>query len=246
MNSISAARKLHRRDHSTKLMTEAAAAVTDLKFSLSFLLTEWEDLVDAWQLESWESYRDIKRLGRKTRLQESQRATLWAVLDAVRGRLRAEGFITHAEIFTRLAAQVESRKHPPFEFIVVDEAQDLSVSQLKFLAALGGKRPNGLFFAGDLGQRIFQQPFSWKSLGVDIRGRARTLHINYRTSHQIRMQTDRLLGPEVADVDGNTEDRRGTVSVFNGPAPGSSDVRQVRKRKTTRLPPGWQNAAGKG
>jgi superfamily I DNA/RNA helicase len=54
---------------------------------------------------------------------------------------------------------------------------------------------------------------------VDIRGRARTLHINYRTSHQIRMQTDRLLGPEVADVDGNIEERRGTVSVFNGPAP---------------------------
>jgi superfamily I DNA/RNA helicase len=102
---------------------------------------------------------------------------------------------------------------------VVDEAQDLSVAQLKFLAALGGKRLNSLFFAGDLGQRIFQQPFSWKSLGVDIRGRARTLHINYRTSHQIRMQTDRLLGPELADVDGNAEERRGTVSIFNGPAP---------------------------
>jgi superfamily I DNA/RNA helicase len=33
------------------------------------------------------------------------------------------------------------------------------------------------------------------------------------------MQADRLLGPEVSDVDGNTEDRRGTVSVFNGPPP---------------------------
>jgi hypothetical protein len=33
---------------------------------------------------------------------------------------------------------------------------------------LGGSRPNSLFFAGDLGQRIFQQPFSWKALGVDI------------------------------------------------------------------------------
>jgi superfamily I DNA/RNA helicase len=33
------------------------------------------------------------------------------------------------------------------------------------------------------------------------------------------MQADRLLGPELADVDGNTEDRRGTVSVFNGPEP---------------------------
>ena len=201
-----------------RFMTEAAAA-HEFKFSLSFLLTEWEELVDAWQLQSWESYRDIKRLGRKTRLQESQRAMLWAVLDAVRGRLHTEGFVTHAEIFTRLARQLESRKHPPFEFVIVDEAQDLSVAQLKFLAALGGTRPNSLFFAGDLGQRIFQQPFSWKSLGVDIRGRARTLHINYRTSHQIRLQTSRLLGPEVADVDGNSEDRRGTVSLFNGPAP---------------------------
>ena len=202
-----------------KLISESASAATDLKFSVSFLITEWEDLVDAWQLEAWESYRDIKRLGRKTRLQESQRAAVWAVLDSVRGRLRAEGYITHAELFTRLAAQVGTRKHPPFEFIVVDEAQDLSVSQLKFLAALGGKRPDGLFLAGDLGQRIFLQPFSWKSLGVDIRGRARTLHINYRTSHQIRTQTDRLLGPELADVDGNVEDRRGTVSIFNGPLP---------------------------
>lgn len=33
------------------------------------------------------------------------------------------------------------------------------------------------------------------------------------------MQADRLLGPEVSDVDGNTEERSGTVSVFNGPAP---------------------------
>jgi mRNA-degrading endonuclease RelE of RelBE toxin-antitoxin system len=202
-----------------QFMTEAAAKVADFKFSLSFLLTEWEDLVDAWQLETWESYRDIKRLGRKTRLQESQRAILWRAFDTVRGRLSTEGFVTHAAIFTCLADQLGSRKHPPFEFVVVDEAQDLSVAQLKFLAALGGKRQNGLFFSGDLGQRIFQQPFSWKSLGVDIRGRARTLHINYRTSHQIRIQTDRLLGPEVADVDGNTEERRGTVSVFNGPTP---------------------------
>lgn len=88
---------------------------------------------------------------------------------------------------------------------------------MRFLAALAVNKINGLFFAGDLGQRIFLQAFSWKSLGVDIRGRSRTLHINYRTSHQIRMQADHLLGPSVSDVDGNIEDRKGTVSVFNGP-----------------------------
>jgi superfamily I DNA/RNA helicase len=55
------------------------------------------------------------------------------------------------------------------------------------------------------------------------------LHINYRTSHQIRVQADRLLVPEVSDVDGNTEDRRGTVSVFNGADP---EVRSFSDAKT--------------
>ncbi len=53
----------------------------------------------------------------------------------------------------------------------------------------------------------------------DIRGRSRTLRVNYRTSHQIRAQADRLLSPEVMDVDGNAENRSDTVSVFNGPPP---------------------------
>ena len=101
----------------------------------------------------------------------------------------------------------------------VDEAQDISIPQLRFLAALGASTPNTLFFAGDLGQRIFQQPFSWKALGVDVRGRSRTLRVNYRTSHQIRSQADRLLEPQVMDADGNVEERSDTVSVLNGPAP---------------------------
>jgi superfamily I DNA/RNA helicase len=122
-------------------------------------------------------------------------------------------------MFSKLATLMAGSKSPPFEFAVIDEAQDMGVAHLRFLASLGGERPNGLFFAGDLGQRIFQQPFSWLALGVDIRGRARTLRVNYRTSHQIRMQADRLLAPDVTDADGNTEERGDTVSVFNGAAP---------------------------
>ncbi|MCH8136894.1 MAG: DEAD/DEAH box helicase [Proteobacteria bacterium] len=201
------------------LLKEASEKAENSKFSQQFLLTEWTEVVDAWQLDTWEAYRDVRRLGRKTRLPEQQRAVLWSIFDAVRTQLVRLDIITFPGLFRQLSVKVSERKHPPFEYVVVDEAQDISVSQLRFLAALGGQRPNSLFFAGDLGQRIFQQPFSWKSLGVDIRGRSRTLHINYRTSHQIRMQADRLLGPEVSDVDGNTEERRGTVSVFNGAAP---------------------------
>ena len=201
------------------LLKEASGKAENSKFSQQFLLAEWTDVVDAWQLDTWDAYRDVRRLGRKTRLPEQQRALLWSIFDGVRTQLAHLKLVTFPGLFCQLSANISERKHPPFEYVVVDEAQDISVSQLRFLAALGGQRPNSLFFAGDLGQRIFQPPFSWKSLGVDIRGRSRTLHINYRTSHQIRMQADRLLGPEVSDVDGNTEERCGTVSVFNGAVP---------------------------
>lgn len=202
-----------------QLLEHASKAVDAHKFSLHFLVTEWEQIVDAWQLASWDAYRDVTRLGRKTRLPEPQRAILWSIFEQVRVALAAQKLVTHAGMFTRLATTLTAAKHPPFEFAVVDEAQDLSMAHLRFLAALGAMRPDALFFAGDLGQRIFQQPFSWKALGVDIRGRSRTLRINYRTSHQIRQQADRLLGDQAVDVDGNTETRSDTVSVFNGPPP---------------------------
>ena len=202
-----------------ELLKESAAAVGGHKFSPRFLVMEWAQIVDAWQLESWEAYRDVARLGRKTRLPEAQRVVLWSIFERVRTGLNSGNMVTQAGLFTALAAELAKAKNRPYDFAVVDEAQDIGVAELRFFAALGADRPNALFFAGDLGQRIFQQPFSWKSLGVDIRGRSRTLRVNYRTSHQIRMQADRLLGPKVTDVDGNEEDRSDTVSVFNGPPP---------------------------
>jgi superfamily I DNA/RNA helicase/mRNA-degrading endonuclease RelE of RelBE toxin-antitoxin system len=202
-----------------ELIRTASKQLEDHRFSQYFLMTEWEQVVDAWQLETWEEYRNVLRLGRKTRLPENRRIILWSIFEQVRTDLQAMKLVTYPGLFSRLAEHYEDGSHSPYDFIVIDESQDVSVSQMKFLAALGANEPNSLFFAGDLGQRIFQQPFSWKALGVDIRGRSRTLRINYRTSHQIRKQADKLLGPELADVDGNTEERTGTISVFNGPIP---------------------------
>jgi hypothetical protein len=201
------------------LLRAAADHVGQHKFSPAFLQTEWEQVVDAWQLDTWEAYRDVVRLGRKTRLPEAQRAMLWSIFEEVRSCLLSRKVITRPDMFTKLAAAIAESRNPPFDFAVVDEAQDLGVAHLRFLASLGRWRQDALFFTGDLGQRIFQQPFSWLALGVDIRGRSKTLRVNYRTSHQIRMQADRLLGPEVSDADGNSEERSRTVSVFNGAAP---------------------------
>ena len=202
-----------------ELIGQAAAEIEDHKFSPHFLWTEWSRVVDAWQLESWEAYRDVMRLGRKTRLAEAQRTVLWSIFSKVRDGLAERGLLTEAKMFQRLEHHFGAAAHPPFEYCVIDEAQDIGVAELRFLAAHSAGRPDSLFFAGDLGQRIFRTPFSWRALGVDVRGRSHTLRINYRTSHQIRRQADRLLPPELADVDGITERRGGTVSAFNGPEP---------------------------
>ena len=201
------------------LLRECAATVDLGRMTPALLRGEWEQVVDPWQLSTWEGYRDVSRLGRKTRLPEKSRALLWKVFERVRLELDTRGLLTLAELYYRTARALRESGDQPFSAIIVDEAQDISIPQLRLLAALGGNRRNSLFFAGDLGQRIFQQPFSWKELGIEVRGRSTTLKINYRTSHQIRNQADRLLGPEVSDVDGNTEERKGTVSVFNGAPP---------------------------
>jgi KaiC/GvpD/RAD55 family RecA-like ATPase len=201
------------------LVATEAGLERDLKFSPHFLVSEWEQVVDAWQLRSWDAYREVARLGRKTRLPEKQRQVLWTVFERVRRGLHAQGLVTQSDVLDAVTQHLLNVAHAPYDFVVTDEAQDVGVAQLRFLAALGAGRPDSLFFAGDLGQRIFQLPFSWKSLGVDVRGRSATLRVNYRTSHQIRAIADGLLGRQVADVDGNVEERAGTVSVFNGPPP---------------------------
>lgn len=201
------------------LVSDAAGRVEGHRFRLPFLMSEWAHVVDAWQLDTWEEYRDVARLGRRIRLPEAQRKVLWTIFQEVRAGLSERGLITQAGLFNTLAASIGASGKVIFDYVVVDEAQDLGPAQLRFFAALGTDRPNALFFAGDLGQRIFQQPFSWKALGIEIRGRSQTLRVNYRTSHQIRTRADLLLGPELADVDGIREDRSQTVSMFNGPDP---------------------------
>lgn len=206
-------------EHQKQLLKEAAAQITDYRFSPTFLWGEWIEIVDAWQLNTWEDYRDVQRLGRKTRIGGKQREALWSICRQVKTQLEEQNLITWPRVFLQVTDHLLTSGESPYNFAVIDEAQDMGIPELKLLAALGKPSSESLFFTGDLGQRIFQQPFSWKALGIDIRGRSNTLRINYRTSHQIRQQADRLLPVALTDVDGNTEERQGTVSVFNGPPP---------------------------
>jgi hypothetical protein len=197
-----------------------AAAVTGLKgFSERFLLSEWTNVVDAWGLASLDAYSSVERMGRKSRLGPNQRARLWPVFAAVQEAQATERYTTWANVFTGLAKALEGRPTKPFDHVIIDEAQDLAPAELRFFAALAPAEPNGLFLSGDIGQRIFQHPYSWASLGVDVRSRSHTLKVCYRTSQQIRRAADRLLPTVLRDSDGVEDERRGIISVFDGPPP---------------------------
>jgi len=197
-----------------------AARDTELKgFSDRFLLSEWTNVIDAWGIGTFEDYATVQRMGRKSRLGPNQRERLWPVFEAVRAALAAERYTTWAQVFTELAEAFASRPAKPFDHVVLDEAQDLAPAELRFFAAIAPDRADALYLAGDMGQRIFQHPYSWASLGVDVRGRSHTLKVCYRTSQQIRRAADHLLPLVLRDVDGMEDERKGIVSVFDGPTP---------------------------
>jgi superfamily I DNA/RNA helicase len=201
------------------VLARAAEEQGVTQYTARFLFSEWTYVVDAWQLDSPEAYANVARLGRKNRLGTKQTNRLWPVFAVTRKAINDRGLHTWAQIFAEVTTYYSKRENKPFTHIVVDEAQDLGVPELRLFSAIAPSGGNALFFAGDLGQRIFQQPFSWRTLGIDVRNRSQTLNVNYRTSHQIRQTADHLLPKTVRDVDGLEEERFGTVSVFNGPDP---------------------------
>jgi superfamily I DNA/RNA helicase len=207
------------RDIVQSLLKKAFEAEGADGVSEQFALSEWTNVIDAWQVTDAAGYLATPRMGRRARLGARQRESIWPVFQNLRKALTDRRLMTPASLFAVLTNHYAASERKPFDHIVIDEAQDLGVPELRFFSAIAASNQNSLFFAGDLGQRIFQLPFSWSGLGVDVRGRSSTLKVNYRTSHQIRTAADRLLPKSVRDADGLEDKRAGTISLFNGLPP---------------------------
>lgn len=186
----------------------------------AFVRAEWEGVLRLQGIDTWAGYRKARRTGRGRGLAVTERKSLWRVFSGVLERLHDAGKLDWPGMCKRAQQLLDNgTATSPFTAVIVDEVQDLKPPELRFLRALCAGNPGNLMVCGDAGQRIYPGGFSLSALGIEVRGRATILRINYRTTEQIRKAADRVLGDNADDMDGGTEARDGTRSLLRGPAP---------------------------
>jgi hypothetical protein len=197
-------------------------ADTSLGLDERFYREEWKDVVLAQGCRSRDEYLMARRVGRGTRLSRPQRAQIWPVFDAVRAEFRQRG-LWEPEEAKQIAADLihKAAGSPLYAAVVVDEAQDLDAASFSLLRALVGEpRANDLFIVGDPHQRIYGKPVVLSRCGIDIRGRARKLRINYRTTEETRAWATAVLhGLDFDDLDGGSDPSSDYRSLLHGDHP---------------------------
>jgi len=197
-------------------------ADTSLALDERFYREEWKDVVLAQGCRSHNDYLMARRVGRGTRLNRQQRAQIWPVFDALRAEFRQRG-LWEPEEAKQIAADLLNRPEQPplYAAVVVDEAQDLDLASFSLLRALvGPPHPNDLFIVGDPHQRIYGKPVVLSRCGIDIRGRARKLRINYRTTEETRAWATAVLhGLDFDDLDGGSDPASDYRSLLHGDQP---------------------------
>lgn len=190
---------------------------TDANFAFDtadsdFLFEEVDWVVYGQGMASVDEYLQAERPGRGRRLGGQQRRHLWRVFEIFHRGLREQ----HCALFSDVAAEAARVVRPRYDYVFIDEAQDLKPVAIRFCLGLC-KSAEGVFLTADGNQSIYGNGMSWSSVASALRftGRARTLTRNYRTTKEI-WQALGELAPSTGDADPETLE---LDAVFSGPWP---------------------------
>lgn len=190
---------------------------TDSRFSFegtdaAFLVEEIDWVIVGQDVKSVEEYLKASRSGRGRALGAQQRRQVWRVYETLIRNLRSQGHCMFSEMLRKAAESVRAQ----YDFVFIDEAQDLKPVAIRFCIGLCHD-PSNVFLTADANQSIYGNGISWSSVSSDLKfsGRARILRRNYRTTEEI-WQAIQQLAPKSGDVDRETMD---VETVFSGPWP---------------------------
>ena len=212
---------------------EAIAGRDGLPWSSGFLRQEWNQIIQAHGVDSVDGYMKVSRVGRGKTLTRADRVRIWEVFDAYRKRLQDLAKVEWLDVIRETRRYLEGGRAPlPYRAVVVDESQDLHSEELRLIRSLLPEGPNDLFLVGDAHQRIYDRKVVLSQCGINVRGRSGKLHINYRTTEQIRAWGVGLLrGVEADDLDAGSDERAGYQSLLFGPIPEVRHFRTLREEQ---------------
>ena len=198
-----------------------SAMPAGIDLSAAFMRAEFERVVLPQGCETADQYMRASRIGRGGQLARTMRKSIWPVFAEYRAQLQAANLREPEEAF-REACQLLEREKPVLGIrcMVVDEAQDISAAAYSLIRAAVTPAENDLFIVGDAHQRIYRHKVVLSRVGIEVRGRSRSLRINYRTTDEIRQWAcAQLEGCDVDDLDGNSDSLRGYRSLTHGDLP---------------------------
>ncbi len=185
----------------------------------AFFEAEYETVILPYRVTTESQYLSVRRQGRGLSLSRARRMAVWKVVAAYRSAGRAEGGTSFAEKAAIAAAWLERTGQHLFDHVIVDESQDLTPAHFQLLRALVAQGPDDLFLCEDSHQRIYGQKVTLSHYGIEIRGRARRLTLNYRTTAQnLAWAMNVLEGGSFTDLEGLVE-KHPYRSSRSGPLP---------------------------
>ncbi|MBD2465508.1 UvrD-helicase domain-containing protein [Oscillatoria sp. FACHB-1407] len=191
-----------------------------------YLVEELSEVIDARGIETLEDYQATPRTGRSIALNKTQRQAIWNLRQHFNQFLASQGLETWAQMRNRALALLQSLPQPPvYDAVIVDEAQDLSPTVLRFLVQLC-REPNRLFITADANQSIYGSSFRWSDVHQSLKfvGRTGILKINHRTTQEIGEAAYSYLQEGTLDEDDNER-----LYIHTGPSPA---VRAIEDRVT--------------
>lgn len=152
-------------------------------------------------LGTFSEYVAAERIGRATALAEPARRVVWAVYERYQAQLGARG--DWDDYPTKCLGKLARADSPKkYDYVIVDEAQDLPPTALRLAMQLSAGSEPSAFVVADAAQSIYRRGFRWKDIGVTMHGsRVHQLSHNYRNTLEILKAANALLEghPELRD-----------------------------------------------
>jgi superfamily I DNA/RNA helicase/mRNA-degrading endonuclease RelE of RelBE toxin-antitoxin system len=188
------------------------------KLGDDYLKDEFQWVIQGRGITTLDEYLKADRTGRSYGFNENTRRHIWKVYTSFLAYLKRSNSKTNEMIRFRAYELMMNgqSKEKKFNYVLIDEAQDLSPVAIKLCFELC-ESPAGIFLTADASQSIYNRSFSWNKVHSDlkVRGRTRILRRNYRTTREIATAANQiLLGSKAGDKE--TLDQ---FFVHSGPKP---------------------------